>query len=71
LFPTGWDERARETEAVDHLRGFNSAEALLRTLLLLHIANGRYSGGIDDKTFSSRAVAARLFVFGNVRYYTG
>ncbi len=39
LFPPQWRERARESGAVGRLRGFSSAEALLRTLLL-HIANG-------------------------------
>jgi len=39
LFPAKWNERARETGAVERLRGFRSAEALLRTLLL-HVANG-------------------------------
>src|ERR1700691_1719154 len=39
LFPPHWRERASESGAVERLRGFSSAEALLRTLLL-HIANG-------------------------------
>ncbi len=39
LFPAKWNERARESGAVERLRGFSSAEALLRTLLL-HVANG-------------------------------
>jgi hypothetical protein len=39
LFPPQWRERAAESGAVERLRGFSSAEALLRTLLL-HIANG-------------------------------
>jgi Transposase DDE domain len=39
LFPPLWRERAGESGAVERLRGFSSAEALLRTLLL-HIANG-------------------------------
>jgi hypothetical protein len=39
LFPAQWRERASESGAIERLRGFSSAEALLRTLLL-HIANG-------------------------------
>jgi hypothetical protein len=39
LFPAQWDEHARSTGAVERLRGFSSAEGLLRTLLL-HVANG-------------------------------
>jgi IS4 transposase len=39
LFPPQWRERAGESGAVERLRGFSSAEALLRTLLL-HIAHG-------------------------------
>jgi hypothetical protein len=39
LFPAQWDERARASGALERLRGFASAEALLRTLLL-HVANG-------------------------------
>ena len=34
LFPTGWQQAALEFGAVERLRGFSSAEALLRTLLL-------------------------------------
>jgi Transposase DDE domain len=57
LFPALWRERAGETGAVERLRGFSSAEALLRTLLL-HIANG----------FSLRetAVQAKLAHLANV-----
>jgi hypothetical protein len=39
LFPPQWRERAVASGAIERLRGFASAEALLRTLLL-HIANG-------------------------------
>jgi hypothetical protein len=39
LFPPKWNQRARESGAVERLRGFSSPEALLRTLLL-HVANG-------------------------------
>src|ERR1700737_4135890 len=39
LFPGQWREQAVETGAVARLRGFSSAESLLRTLLL-HIARG-------------------------------
>ena len=39
LFPARWSEHARESGAIGRLRGFSSAEALLRTLLL-HVANG-------------------------------
>ena len=39
LFPPQWSERAVESGALERLRGFSSAEALLRTLLL-HIASG-------------------------------
>ncbi len=57
LFPPQWRERAGESGAVERLRGFSSAEALLRTLLL-HIANG----------FSLRetAVQAKLARLANV-----
>jgi hypothetical protein len=57
LFPPQWRECARESGAVGRLRGFSSAEALLRTLLL-HIANG----------FSLRetAVQAKLAHLANV-----
>lgn len=57
LFPPQWQERAGESGAVERLRGFSSAEALLRTLLL-HIANG----------FSLRetAVQAKLADLANV-----
>ena len=39
LFPEGWEKQATETGAVERLRGFGSAEDLLRTLLL-HVAKG-------------------------------
>jgi hypothetical protein len=39
LFPTGWQEDAERSGAVERLRGFESAEALLRTILL-HVARG-------------------------------
>lgn len=39
LFPSCWKALARETGATNRLRGFQSEEALLRTLLL-HIARG-------------------------------
>ena len=39
LFPSGWQEQAVRTGAVERLRGFSSPEALLR-VLLLHIARG-------------------------------
>ena len=39
LLPAGWSERARESGAIERLRGFSSAETLLRTLLL-HVASG-------------------------------
>jgi hypothetical protein len=57
LFPPQWRERAAESGAIERLRGFSSAEALLRTLLL-HIANG----------FSLRetAVQAKLAHLANV-----
>jgi hypothetical protein len=57
LFPSQWRERAGESGAVERLRGFSSAEGLLRTLLL-HIANG----------FSLRetAVQAKLAHLANV-----
>lgn len=57
LFPPQWRERAGQSGAVERLRGFSSAEALLRTLLL-HIAGG----------FSLRetAVQAKLAQLANV-----
>jgi len=39
LFPCSWEELAEETGATQRLRGFESTESLLRTLLL-HIAKG-------------------------------
>jgi Transposase DDE domain len=39
LFPEGWEQLARDSGAVERLRGFASAEVLLRTLLM-HIATG-------------------------------
>lgn len=39
LFPNGWQEEAVRTGAVERLRGFSSADMLLRTLLL-HVGNG-------------------------------
>lgn len=39
LFPAGWKRQAHETGAIQRLRGFNSAEGLLRTLLL-HVGLG-------------------------------
>ena len=39
LFPPCWEELARETGATSRLRGFDSVDSLLRTLLL-HIAKG-------------------------------
>ncbi len=39
LFPSGWQAQARRTGAVARLRGFASAEELLR-VVLLHIAQG-------------------------------
>ena len=57
LFPPQWQERAGESGAVERLRGFSSAEALLRTLLL-HIASG-YS-------LRETAVQAKLADLANV-----
>src|ERR1700730_16898854 len=39
LFPGDWKMQARETGAIERLRGFGSAEALMRTLLM-HVACG-------------------------------
>lgn len=39
LFPEGWQEEARWCKAIERLRGFDSTEALMRTLLL-HVARG-------------------------------
>ncbi len=39
LFPDRWQDQARESGAVERLRGFSSIDALMRTLLL-HIAHG-------------------------------
>ncbi len=39
LFPARWNEHARQSGAIERLRGFSSAETLLRALLL-HVANG-------------------------------
>jgi len=39
LFPSGWEQAATLTGALERLRGFESAEALIRTLLL-HVARG-------------------------------
>jgi len=39
LLPTGWQQMAWQSGAVDRLRGFPSTEVLLR-VLLLHVARG-------------------------------
>jgi hypothetical protein len=39
LFPKDWEKQAGESGAMTRLRGFSSAEALLRTILL-HVARG-------------------------------
>lgn len=39
LFPVGWQQAAKVSGAIERLRGFSSAEMLLRTLLL-HVGNG-------------------------------
>ena len=39
LFPKDWEKQAKESGALARLRGFSSAEALLRTILL-HVARG-------------------------------
>lgn len=39
LFPPNWREEAERTGAIERLRGFASAEALIRTILL-HVARG-------------------------------
>lgn len=39
LLPAGWEEQARQCGALRRLRGFDSCEAMLRTLLL-HMARG-------------------------------
>ena len=39
LFPDGWQQEALRTGAIERLRGFSSADVLLRTLLL-HVGNG-------------------------------
>jgi hypothetical protein len=39
LFPDGWQQEAVRTRVVERLRGFSSADMLLRTLLL-HVGNG-------------------------------
>lgn len=57
LFPSQWCERAEESGAIERLRGFSSAEALLRTLLL-HIANGL--------SLRETAVQAKLAHLANV-----
>jgi hypothetical protein len=57
LFPPQWCEHAEESGAIERLRGFSSAEALLRTLLL-HIANGL--------SLRETAVQAKLAHLANV-----
>jgi hypothetical protein len=57
LFPPQWRERAAESGAIERLRGFSSAEALLRTLLL-HVANGL--------SLRETAVQAKLAHLANV-----
>jgi Transposase DDE domain len=57
LFPPHWRERAVESGALERLRGFSSAEALLRTLLL-HVANGL--------SLRETAVQAKLVHLANV-----
>lgn len=57
LFPTDWEDLARETRANVRLRGFPSVEALMQTLLL-HVARG-YS-------LREAAVRAKLAGLGRV-----
>jgi hypothetical protein len=41
LFPAGWRQTAWQSGAVERLRGFRSAEVLLRMrMLMLHVARG-------------------------------
>jgi hypothetical protein len=39
LLPTGWQQMARQSGAIERLRGFPSPDVLLR-MLLLHVARG-------------------------------
>jgi hypothetical protein len=39
LFPTGWQQTAWQSGAIERLRGFPSSDVLLR-MLLLHVARG-------------------------------
>jgi hypothetical protein len=39
LFPTGWQQMAWQSGAVERLRGFASPDVLMR-MLLLHVARG-------------------------------
>ena len=39
LFPEGWDQKAKETGAMERQRGIKVPETLLR-LFLLHVARG-------------------------------
>src|SRR6266576_2686113 len=39
LFPTGWQQIAWQSGAVERLRGFSSPDVLLR-MLMLHVARG-------------------------------
>jgi hypothetical protein len=39
LFPAGWQQMARQSGAVERLRGFPSPDVLLR-MLMLHVARG-------------------------------
>jgi hypothetical protein len=52
LFPIGWEEEAQTSGALSRMRGFESAEALLRTILL-HVARG-YS--LRETVVHARAV---------------
>jgi hypothetical protein len=52
LFPKGWEAAAEKSGALTRMRGFESAEALLRTILL-HVARG-YS--LRETVVQARAV---------------
>src|SRR5580693_9049056 len=52
MFPKGWEEEAETSGALSRMRGFESADALLRTILL-HVARG-YS--LRETAVQARAV---------------
>ena len=60
LFPKDWEELARRSGAIERLRGFPSAEALLRTLLV------HFGQGYSLRETAVRARAAEVATVSDV-----